>query len=40
MKTQWQFLMDHTDPRYVKAQIDLGWAASGLERLRRSSSTS
>ncbi|MDA0159468.1 sugar phosphate isomerase/epimerase [Solirubrobacter ginsenosidimutans] len=29
MKTQWQFLMDHTDPRYVKAQIDLGWAVSG-----------
>ena len=29
MKTQWQFLMDHTDPRYVRAQIDLGWAVSG-----------
>ena len=29
MKTQWQFLMDHTDPRYVSAQIDLGWAVSG-----------
>ena len=29
MKSQWQFLMDHTDPRYVKAQIDLGWAVSG-----------
>ncbi len=28
-KSQWQFLMDHTDPRYVKAQIDLGWAVSG-----------
>jgi sugar phosphate isomerase/epimerase len=29
IKTQWQFLMDHTDPRYVRAQIDLGWAVSG-----------
>jgi sugar phosphate isomerase/epimerase len=29
VKSQWQFLMDHTDPRYVKAQIDLGWAVSG-----------
>jgi sugar phosphate isomerase/epimerase len=29
MKRQWQFLMDHTDPRYVKAQIDIGWAVSG-----------
>ena len=32
MKTQWQFLMDHTDPRYVRAQIDLGWAVSGANR--------
>jgi sugar phosphate isomerase/epimerase len=31
MKTQWQFLMDHTDPRYVRAQIDLGWAVSGQQ---------
>jgi sugar phosphate isomerase/epimerase len=30
-KTQWQFLMDHTDPRYVRAQIDLGWAVSGQQ---------
>jgi sugar phosphate isomerase/epimerase len=29
IKSQWQFLLDHTDPRYVKAQIDLGWAVSG-----------
>jgi sugar phosphate isomerase/epimerase len=29
IKSQWQFLMDHTDPRYVRAQIDLGWAVSG-----------
>ncbi|HWK26448.1 MAG TPA: hypothetical protein VNS09_07800 [Solirubrobacter sp.] len=28
--SRWQFLMDHTDPRYVKAQIDLGWAVSGV----------
>jgi len=31
LKTQWQFLMDHTDPRYVRAQIDLGWAVSGQQ---------
>ncbi len=31
IKTQWQFLMDHTDPRYVRAQIDLGWAVSGQQ---------
>jgi sugar phosphate isomerase/epimerase len=31
MKTQWQFLMDHTDARYVRAQIDLGWAVSGQQ---------
>jgi sugar phosphate isomerase/epimerase len=29
VKPRWQVLMDHTDPRYVKAQIDLGWAVSG-----------
>ena len=29
MKSQWKFLLDHTDPRYVKAQIDIGWAVSG-----------
>ena len=31
-KTQWEFLMDHTDPRYVRAQIDLGWAVSASSR--------
>jgi sugar phosphate isomerase/epimerase len=29
VKPRWKVLMDHTDPRYVKAQIDLGWAVSG-----------
>jgi sugar phosphate isomerase/epimerase len=29
MKSQWEVLMDNTDPRYVKAQIDIGWAVSG-----------
>ena len=30
VKSQWEALMDHTDPRYVMAQIDLFWMASGL----------
>ena len=29
-KYPWEVLMDHTDPRYVKAQIDLFWLASGV----------
>ncbi len=29
LKPAWEILMDHTDPRYVKAQIDLFWAAAG-----------
>jgi sugar phosphate isomerase/epimerase len=30
MKYPWEVLMDHTDPRYVKAQIDIFWIASGV----------
>jgi sugar phosphate isomerase/epimerase len=30
MKYPWEILMDHTDPRYVKAEIDLFWIASGV----------
>jgi sugar phosphate isomerase/epimerase len=30
MKYPWEILMDHTDPRYVRAEIDLFWIASGV----------
>ena len=29
LKSVWQIIMDRTDPRYVKAQIDIFWAVSG-----------
>jgi sugar phosphate isomerase/epimerase len=31
LKSTWEILMDRTDPRYVKAQIDIGWAVSGAQ---------
>ncbi len=30
LKSGWEFIMERTDPRYVSAQIDIGWAACGL----------
>ena len=30
LKSGWEFIMDRTDPRYVSAQIDIGWAVCGL----------
>ena len=30
LKPAWEIIMDHTDPRYVSAQIDIGWAVCGL----------
>ena len=29
LKPMWQVLIERTDPRYVKSQIDIGWAVSG-----------
>jgi hypothetical protein len=29
-KTAWEIIMDHSDPRYVNAEIDVFWAVSGL----------
>ena len=29
LKSAWEIVMDHTDPRYVAAQIDIGWAVCG-----------
>ena len=29
LKSAWEIVMDHTDPRYVSAQIDIGWAVCG-----------
>ena len=30
LKSGWEFIMERTDPRYVSAQIDIGWAVCGL----------
>jgi sugar phosphate isomerase/epimerase len=30
LKSAWEVVMDHTDPRWVSAQIDIGWAVCGL----------
>ncbi len=30
LKSAWEIIMDRTDPRYVVAQIDIGWAVCGL----------
>ena len=30
LKSAWEIVMDHTDPRWVAAQIDIGWAVCGL----------
>ena len=30
LKSGWEFIMERTDPRYVYAQIDIGWAVCGL----------
>jgi sugar phosphate isomerase/epimerase len=30
LKSAWEIIMDRTDPRWVYAQIDIGWAACGL----------
>src|SRR3954469_21652537 len=29
LKSAWESVMDHTDPRYVAGQIDIGWAVCG-----------
>src|SRR3954454_9532270 len=29
LKSAWEIVMDHTDARYVAAQIDIGWAVCG-----------
>jgi hypothetical protein len=29
LKSAWEIVMDHTDPRYVAGQIDIGWAVCG-----------
>jgi sugar phosphate isomerase/epimerase len=30
LKSAWEIIMERTDPRYVVAQIDIGWAVCGL----------
>ncbi|HEX6024856.1 MAG TPA: hypothetical protein VFZ00_22890 [Solirubrobacter sp.] len=30
LKSAWEIIMERTDPRYVYAQIDIGWAVCGL----------
>jgi sugar phosphate isomerase/epimerase len=30
LKSAWEIIMERTDPRYVAAQIDIGWAVCGL----------
>ena len=30
LKSAWEIIMERTDPRYVSAQIDIGWAVCGL----------
>jgi sugar phosphate isomerase/epimerase len=30
LKSAWEVVMDHTDARWVSAQIDIGWAVCGL----------
>ena len=29
LKSAWEIVMDHTDPRWVAGQIDIGWAVCG-----------
>jgi sugar phosphate isomerase/epimerase len=31
LKTAWEVVMDHTDPRYVVAEIDVKWSSDGME---------